>query len=72
MNTRKFALRLLKKAKELKKFHPEIREGQAIIIQLCRMNESYFKKLPNECNCFEDDSKIPILLEYIASKKIKK
>ena len=23
------------------------------------------------CNCYEDDSKIPALLQYIASKKIK-
>jgi hypothetical protein len=71
MNTRKFGLKLLKKAQKLKRFHPELREGQAIIIQLCRMNERYFRNLPNECNCYEDDSKIPALLQYIASKKIK-
>ena len=47
MNTRKFGLKLLKKAQELK------------------------RNLPNECNCYEDDSKIPALLQYIASKKIK-
>ena len=48
MNPRKFALTLLKKAKDLKKFNPDLREGQAIIIQLCRMNQKYFLDLPIE------------------------
>lgn len=69
MNSRKFALTLLKKAKDIKKFNPELREGQAIIIQLCRMNQKYFLDLPNEYNCFEDDSKIPDLLEYLSKLK---
>ena len=72
MNPRKFALTLLKKAKDLKKFNPDLREGQDIIIQLCRMNQKYFLDLPNEYNCFEDDSKIPALLEYISTLKKKK
>ena len=71
MNPRKFALTLLKKAKDLKKFNPDLREGQAIIIQLCRMNQKYFLDLPNEYNCL-DDSKIPALLEYISTLKKKK
>jgi hypothetical protein len=36
------------------------------------MNQKYFLDLPNEYNCFEDDSKIPALLEYISTLKKKK
>ena len=54
-------------AKFMRKSHPELREGQSLMVALFEINPNLFKEISGSVfDCFYDDKKIPAFWNKLA------